>query len=716
MRKTITYLTALLALTLFACQDDNETDKKLNPDKTILEVTMNIPEYRISTRSVSFENDIQDIWVLVFDSNGLFIERVHATELVCEESGGVGSGSFKIEVSKEAAIIHVIANCDQWALFDDKANLQKDEKEVVPTLFGTRMVFWGRSEVNTFDSPVNVILFRNKAKVTVQNEADNFEVTGYALGHISTAGTVAPFVPGLEPNPFIISEDATTMPQGTVSKMDQTEAECTIEPKYMFENPNYFNDQSYIIIKGRIADGPELYYKIEFLDNNKQPYPLVRNFQYNVLIKSFSDSANGTTSFEEAKTAEVSNNIYAEILRDSPTISDSDNNRLTVGRIHTLFTQGGTLEIPVHYTENEVPNDSKIEVSIQEDRGNILSNLSYDGYGNITARVARVTKGQKEATISVKAGILSRTLIVTSSELYSFAPFTISPEIYTHKDQDIILSFRIPKGLPNYLYPLKCLITTKKLYPTEPNKDLQIDYSDGIYKYLYWAEEPGAKSLNFRTSLDNSNEVVSIENEYFKTASVNLVSHQFDNLSVNSNNLVAYGEGNTAVLRFTLSESADYPPSYPLTVFVATNNLQTSQSGWIAVDGGYSYTFNEPPAGEQTVEFVSTQAASGEKLVISAPGFSKGTVSFDNYLTEDTYTTGDIDILGAAGIFPIPRYPITSSDHSIVDDFKVTIKGKYEIYIKKGSKLLDTVTFKSYSYYGSFTVKDIVVGKRLDLH
>lgn len=715
MRKTITYLTALLALALFACQDDNETDKKLNPNKTTLEVTMNIPEYRVSTRSVSFENNIQDIWVLVFDSNGLFIERVHATELVCEESGGVGSGSFKIEVSKEAAIIHVIADCDQWALFDDKANLQKDEKEVVPTLFGTKMVFWGRSEVTGFDSPTNVILFRNKAKVTVQNEADNFEVTGYALGHISTAGTVAPFVPGLEPNPFIIKEDATTMPQGTVSKMDQTEADCTIEPKYMFESPNYFNDQSYLILKGRVANGPELYYKIEFLDNNKKPYPLVRNFQYNVLIKSFSESANGTTSFEDAKTAEVSNNIYAEILRDSPSISDSDNNRLTVSRIHTLFTQGGTLEISAHYTENEVPNDAQIEVSIQEDRGSILRNLSYDGYGNISAWVARVTKGQKEATISVKAGILSRTLIVTSSELYSFEPFTMSPEIYTHKDQDVTLSFQIPKGLPNYLYPLQCLVTTKNLYPTEPNKNLQIDYSDGVYKYIYWAEEPGAKSLNFRTSLDNSDEVITIENEYFKTASLNLTSHQFDNLSVNSNNLVAYGEGSTAVLKFTLSESADFPLSYPLTVFVATNNLQTSQAGWTAVDGGYSYTFDEPATEEQTVEFVSTQAASGEKLIISAPGFSNATVSFDNYLTKDTYTTGDIDILGATGIFPIPRYPIKSSDKSILDDFRVTRDSKYEIYIKKGSKLLDTVTFTSYNYYGTFTVKDIVAGKRLDL-
>lgn len=716
MKKVITYLVAALALTLFACHDDNEKDEKLNPDKTTLQVTMSIPEYRVSTRALSYENNISDIWVLVFDSNGLFIERVHASELTCEETDGEGSGSFKIEVSNNASIIHVIANCDQWSLFDDRANLQKDEKEVVPPLFGTKMVFWGRCEVTTFDTPTAVTLFRNKAKVTVQNEADNFEVTGYALGHISSAGTVAPFIPGMEPNPFIISDDVTTLPAGTLSKIDQTDADCNLEPKYMFESPNYNNDQSYIIIKGRITDGPELYYKIEFLDNNKKPYPLVRNFEYKVSIKSFSPSANGSTSFEEAQNAEASNNIYAEVNKDSPTISDSDNNRLTIGTLHVLFTQSGTLNLSAHYTENEIPNDALINVSVQEDRGNILSNLSYDGNGTITAKVAKVTKGQKEATISVKAGILSRTITVTSSTLYSFLPVTFSPEIYTGKDQDITLSFKIPGGIPNYLYPLKCLITTKYLYPVAPNKNLQIDYSDGVYKYLYWAENPGVKSLNFRTSLDNSNEVITIENDHFKTASINLVSRQFENLSVNGNNLVAYGKGNTAVLRFTLSETSEFPPSYPLTVFVATNNLQTSQSGWTAANGGYSYTFTEPTTDEQIVEFTSTNDASGEQLVISAPGFSNAAVIFDNYLAEDTYASGQIDILGPAGIFLIPSYPIKSSDISIVSNFKVTLKSTYEIYIKKGSKLLDTVTFSSYGYTGSFTVKDILAGKRLDLH
>jgi hypothetical protein len=63
----------------------------------------------------------------------------------------------------------------------------------MPSLYGNKMVFWGRSEVSS--SSLSVTLFRNQAKVTVQNEAANFTVTGYALGNMTTKGTVVPFIP-----------------------------------------------------------------------------------------------------------------------------------------------------------------------------------------------------------------------------------------------------------------------------------------------------------------------------------------------------------------------------------------------------------------------------------------------------------------------------------------------------------------------------------------
>lgn len=109
----------------------------------------------------------------------------------------------------------------------------------------------------------------------------------------------------------------------------------------MFENENFSNDQTYIILKGKLAGKTEdLYYKIQLLDTDKNPYPVMRNYHYKIVIKSFSESANGSTEFADAKTSEPSNNIYAEIFKESPSISDNNNNVLTVSNLHFLFTQG----------------------------------------------------------------------------------------------------------------------------------------------------------------------------------------------------------------------------------------------------------------------------------------------------------------------------------------------------------------------------------------
>lgn len=139
MKNVIIYLIASLAL--FACQDEMEVEKTVKPGKATLQIAVNIPEYRIATRAASFENNLSDVWLLAFDQNGLFLERVQATELNSGETNGVGSGSFKAEVPEETEIVHVVANYDNWSSFDDNAFLQKDEKEVMPSLYGNKMVF-----------------------------------------------------------------------------------------------------------------------------------------------------------------------------------------------------------------------------------------------------------------------------------------------------------------------------------------------------------------------------------------------------------------------------------------------------------------------------------------------------------------------------------------------------------------------------------------------
>lgn len=707
MKRFIYYIT-LFGLLLASCTyEDSPENPSTEKNGTTFRFSVDIPDYKtVLSRATASENMVNDLWLMAFDTDGLFIGRVHPSLLTGNDDG---TGTFQAEIPDNTGIIHLIANYDQWDSFDERAALQKDERELIPSFTSAKMVFWGRQVLASASDSPHIILYRNQAKVTVENEADNFEVTGYAICNYASSGTAAPFNPDAAVTPFVIIDGKPTMAHGSTPKASQTSDDCTMEPKYMFENENYFNDQTYIIISGRLKGKTDVqYYKIQLLDSNKKPYAVVRNYHYRVVIKSFSENANGSTTFDDAKSAESSNNIYAEIFKDSPTIADNNNNVLTVSRLHFLFVRGGTLNVSAQYTQNGVTDNSKISVVLAEDQGNILHNLNYDGNGTITADVFRIIAGQQEATITVKAGILSRTITVVSSALYQFDPASLSPEVYTARDQDMTLQFTIPANIPSYLYPLKCAITTANLYPVAPNKNLQIEYANGGYQYIYWATEPGTKTLNFRTSLENSDETILIANDIFKTQEIEVKSRHFTDIAVNGNNLVNYGTNNTAQFTFTVPSYPDYPVTYPLTVFIATENLHTTQSGWTAVDGGYQHIYASQPSGAQTVTFTTVKAVSDENIIISAPGFSPTTISIGTVLQRGIAVTNSIRVYQNNNLLRIPNYRITSSDTSIVPTFTANSRSNYSFTIYAGAKTSDVVRFTLQGYTATYRVEELL--------
>lgn len=707
MKRFIYYIT-LFGLLLASCTyEDSPESPSTEKNGATFRFSVDIPDYKtVLSRATASENTVNDLWLMAFDTDGLFIGRVHPSLLTSNDNG---TGTFQAEIPDNTGIIHLIANYDQWDSFDERAALQKDERELIPSFTSAKMVFWGRQVLASASDSPHIILYRNQAKVTVENEADNFEVTGYAICNYASSGTAAPFNPDAAVTPFVIIDGKPTLAHGSTPKASQTSDDCTMEPKYMFENENYFNDQTYIIISGRLKGKTDvLYYKIQLLDSNKEPYSIVRNYHYRVVIKSFSENANGSTTFDDAKSAESSNNIYAEIFKDSPTIADNNNNVLTVSRLHFLFVRGGTLNVSAQYTQNGVTDNSKISVVLAEDQGNILHNLNYDGNGTITADVSRIIAGQQGATITVKAGILSRTITVVSSALYQFDPASLSPEIYTARDQDMTLQFTIPANIPSYLYPLKCAITTANLYPVAPNKNLQIEYTNGGYQYIYWATEPGTKTLNFRTSLENSDETILIANDIFKTQEIEVKSRHFTDVAVNGNNLVNYGTNNTAQFTFTVPSYPDYPVTYPLTVFIATENLHTTQSGWTAVDGGYQHTYASQPSGAQTVAFTTAKAVSDENIVISAPGFSPTTIGIGTVLQRGVAVTNTIRVYQNNNLLQIPNYRVTSSDTSIVPNFTVNSRSNYSFTIAAKAKASDVVRFTLQGYTAAYRVEELL--------
>ena len=158
--KRLTYLITLLGLLLASCTDEDTlgTPSTGNDDKTAFQFSVNMPEYTPAlTRAVTDENAVNDLWLMTFDANGLFIGRAHASLL---SSNSNGTGTFQANIPDAARIIHLIANYSQWDSFDERAAMQKDEREIIPSLNSTNLVFWGRQTISSANDTPNVTLAR----------------------------------------------------------------------------------------------------------------------------------------------------------------------------------------------------------------------------------------------------------------------------------------------------------------------------------------------------------------------------------------------------------------------------------------------------------------------------------------------------------------------------------------------------------------------------
>ena len=144
--------------------------------------------------------------------------------------------------------------------------------------------------------------------------------------------------------------------------------------------------------------------------------------------------------------------------------------------------------------------------------------------------------------------------------------------------------------------------------------------------------------------------------------------------------------------------------------------MTTSQAGWNAVNGGYSYTYNMAPTGEQTVQFKSVQPDSREQIVISAPGFNNATIAVDNYLAANIGVSGELRAVYNGLTYTLQSRSATSSNTSIINNFTTNRSSMYNITVKSGNKLSDTVTITCYGYTGSFTVGELLTGMRLNLY
>lgn len=532
--KKLLYILSVLVLFLSACQNEEMVSDGGGNDKKTLSFLMSIPEFQTSSRAID-ETSISKIDLMVFDEKGLFVERVKATDV------NSSARTFNAVVSSRARIIHFIANYSGLDNFDERANLEKSENQLIPALEVTdnELVFWGRAEISPGATRVSVEFIRNLAKVTVESEDTHFVIQGYSLCNYATNGTVSPFVNGK----FEYSEDIPTI--GTRLTMNNTATDANdMDTKYMCEYTNPTDNETYVILKATFWGGDPKYYKVLLADSNDNPYTIVRNVNYHIIVKHMAVDV-GSDTFGEAKNGTPINNQYADVMKDSPSVSDDAGHSLTVTPLTHLFVDAGTMKSDI-----SIEGDwGDVNYVVLSDENAILSNIHCTNTG-ITADVRKVDV-RSSAQIRVKYGRLARTISVVASPEY-FLDASTSLTSYSKADEEVTLTFTLDENYPDAatypeLYPIECHIKTDNLYPVDDaGKKMLIDfdYVKGEYWYTYLAESTGEHSLKFKTKLGSVDDVVKVESEYFtsRPASISLTGKSsMQSFTISKGALIASG-------------------------------------------------------------------------------------------------------------------------------------------------------------------------------
>ncbi|MDE7347517.1 MAG: hypothetical protein K2N48_12365 [Muribaculaceae bacterium] len=196
------------------------------------------------------------------------------------------------------------------------------------------------------DDLKKIPVIRNFAKISVQADLNNFDLEGFELVNIPTAGTIAPWDPATKKPAELL--DGTTMkaydklPEGYTgmlspsAQFDNTEADIrdgvatlsfTTDERYIYEHPFENYRRTYLLIKGKFGGSEtSTYYKVDLgsTDATTQEFTnfnIIRNYHYVVTINSVERA--GYATVEAALNGVVFNNLSASTeTRDILQLSD----------------------------------------------------------------------------------------------------------------------------------------------------------------------------------------------------------------------------------------------------------------------------------------------------------------------------------------------------------------------------------------------------------
>lgn len=475
---------------LAACSHDN-IGVEPNPEEgaVLVNFSVQVPEMQVATRSFT-DQKIESLHLLVFDENGYFVQAAEATGTFGVEKDTEYKFTASLMQSPYKRVVHFIANSPiavkEYEYGSETALIN------ALTTSGSQDAYWQRVELPNGILEGNkemetkfteVPLVRNFVKISVDNQAEIFEYEGIAVINVPNKGTVAPFnvnngtyanysagiayntlndagYYGYEPSDMKIVNTDTSSPRFATEH-------------YIYERRQNQDDEdyTYVIIKGKYNNSEtSTYYKVDIVDDTKEPYNLLRNFNY--VIKINSVLGPGYESADAAAKAAASNNISASIdTKNLLNISDGSS-RLYVEYVNKVITKPGTFTLKYKYLPNisdntqtnyNVPANDAVDLSgvvdgdVIASKNNATSDDDASDWRTITFTTPATITETKLQTITIKAGVLQREI-----NLILCKPFvlnvTSTPSGSAALNDDATVTLGLPAGLPAAIFPLEFVI------------------------------------------------------------------------------------------------------------------------------------------------------------------------------------------------------------------------------------------------------------------
>ena len=296
----------LLLLILVACTADDAIKENLSHQDEYVTVRMHIPGMKaVATRAAEADN-ITSIVALVFRGDQLKTVTEYTADSTLHPISPI-SGTITIDKPEGGDVIHFLANLPaNYSIDDLRAQTGKTQTDVLCNLSSrdySKLSYWGMATRNNDNAVMDVILYRNKAMIEIKPGADctfrQDELFIAGLDNPNNVGLLVPYNGGF--NFDLDNNDYLTLPQ------DPEPLDTTVEltnygagydnAYYVFEHENP-DDSTGLYVICKISDD---YYKVALHDENGEPYHIIRNHKYTILVN---DLDAGCETYSEALLAD----------------------------------------------------------------------------------------------------------------------------------------------------------------------------------------------------------------------------------------------------------------------------------------------------------------------------------------------------------------------------------------------------------------------------